>query len=573
MAKDLEKELKKLKKENKAFKKQLIVLAEDTRLMGDAISSGDLNSILDATKYSDEFSDICKNINGFNVTTKHVFADTISGLEALQNGQFDARITAQYQGDFDRVKQAANSTAEKLELLLKSYEDGYLEVQKGNVKERIDTANFEGDYLKLIAVVNNTLETVDKAFIDTIFGLESLLNGKFDARITTEYHGDFDVVKQAANGTAIKLSNLLESYNIQYKEIQAGNLEARISTDGFEAGYVELINVINSTLDITSSVFNDVKMAFNALENGKLDVRITNTYAGDFDNIKNTANNTAQKLENIINRVNSSVTEIASASNQVGSTSQTLSSGATQQASSLEETSAALEEMSGSVSESAKNAESTNKLAEEAAEMAASGGEAVSKTVAAMQEISNKISIIEDIAYQTNLIALNAAIEAARAGEHGKGFAVVAAEVRKLAKRSQVSAQEISATATASVKVSEQAGTLITNVVPKIEETAQLVQDISNAAKEQDVGISQINTAMNELDQLTQTNAASSQQLASASEQLSGQADSLEQMMNFFKVSETSVDSFEVALAPKPQKATNVQATDDELNLRDFDRY
>ena len=286
MAKDLEKELKKLKKENKAFKKQLIVLAEDTRLMGDAISSGDLNSILDATKYSDEFSDICKNINGFNVTTKHVFADTISGLEALQNGQFDARITTQYQGDFDRVKQVTNSTAERLELLLKSYEDGYLEVQKGNVKARIDTANFEGDYLKLIAVVNNTLETVDKAFIDTIFGLESLLNGKFDARITTEYHGDFDVVKQAANGTAIKLSNLLESYNIQYKEIQAGNLEARISTDGFEAGYVELINVINSTLDITSSVFNDVKMAFNALENGKLDVRITNTYAGDFDNIK-----------------------------------------------------------------------------------------------------------------------------------------------------------------------------------------------------------------------------------------------------------------------------------------------
>ncbi|MCD4667224.1 MAG: methyl-accepting chemotaxis protein, partial [Sulfurimonas sp.] len=255
-------------------------------------------------------------------------------------------------------------------------------------------------------------------------------------------------------------------------------------------------------------------------------------------------------------------------------TSQTLSSGATQQASSLEETSAALEEMSGSVSESAKNAQDTNELAESAAKMAIQGGEEVTKTVEAMRTISEKIGIIEDIVYQTNLLALNAAIEAARAGEHGKGFAVVAAEVRKLAKRSQVAAQEISTITTASVKVSETAGELISGLVPKIKETADLVQNISDSAKEQDIGISQINTAMTQLDQLTQSNASSSQELASASEELSGQTDSMVEMMNFFQMQEQKGAMIAAVQKSAPAAVTpQRQQSGGDLNLRDFDRY
>ena len=521
-----EKEFKKLKKENKKLKLQLDLLAQDTTHVREELVKGNLDVVLDVNKYSAEFATIIDNLNAFNITTKGAFADTVHGLNALQNGEFDARIETEYQGDFDVVKQAANNTATKLGLLLSNYQAGYAEIEKGNVKARVDDKGFENDYLKLIAVVNDTLETVDNAFTDTVYGLNALQNGEFDARIETEYQGDFDVVKQAANNTATKLGLLLSNYQAGYADVVAGKLSTRVDDTGFNGAYLQLVDVVNKTLE---------------------------------------------KFELIINEVNGSVQEISSASTQVNAASQSLSQGATEQASSLEETSAALEEMSGSIAESAKNAQKTNDLAEEASSMADEGGEAVTKTVAAMTLISEKISIIEDIVYQTNLLALNAAIEAARAGEHGKGFAVVAAEVRKLAKRSQIAAQEISTITNDSVKISERAGELIGSVVPKIEETAKLIKDIANSAKEQDIGLSQINTAMTQLDQVTQTNAASSQEMASASEELSGQANSLGEMISLYTVSKAQNSMMP---PPKANTQSNIQAQEGgALDLRDFDRF
>jgi methyl-accepting chemotaxis protein len=153
-----------------------------------------------------------------------------------------------------------------------------------------------------------------------------------------------------------------------------------------------------------------------------------------------------------------------------------------------------------------------------------------------MKQIAKKISIIDDIAYQTNLLALNAAIEAARAGEHGKGFAVVAAEVRKLAERSQVAAQEIGEVASSSVELAEKAGALLQAMVPSTGKTADLVEEIAAASQEQSSGVSQINSAMNQLSQLTQQNSASSEELAATSEEMSSQAQQLQEAMMFFKV-------------------------------------
>ena len=277
------------------------------------------------------------------------------------------------------------------------------------------------------------------------------------------------------------------------------------------------------------------------------------------------------KTNQLIATLNEGVSEISGVSDSLNNSSQSLSQSATQQASSLEETSAALEEMGGSVSESTKNAQKTNELAEEASSMAIEGGEAVTQTAEAMKTISDKISIIEDIVYQTNLLALNAAIEAARAGEHGKGFAVVAAEVRKLAKRSQIAAQEISEITTNSVEVSQKAGELINDVVPKIQETASLIKDIANAAKEQDIGLSQINTAMAEVDQVTQTNAASSQEIAEASEKLNEQTSSLVHMMQFFQTDAKSEHEVSSELAEK--RVRTEQTNQKSLDLRDFSRY
>jgi methyl-accepting chemotaxis protein len=246
------------------------------------------------------------------------------------------------------------------------------------------------------------------------------------------------------------------------------------------------------------------------------------------------------KLSSIVGEVRSAADNLSSASEEVSSTAQTMSQATSEQAASVEETSASVEEMSASVGQNAENAKVTESIASKAAQLAGEGGQAVGQTVTAMKSIANKISIIDDIAYQTNLLALNAAIEAARAGTHGRGFAVVAAEVRKLAERSQIAAQEISEVARNSVGLAEKAGSLLTEIVPGILRTSELVQEISAASDEQSSGATQINIAMTQLNQITQQNAASSEELAATAEEMSGQAEQLQELIGFFKVGPTA---------------------------------
>jgi methyl-accepting chemotaxis protein len=193
--------------------------------------------------------------------------------------------------------------------------------------------------------------------------------------------------------------------------------------------------------------------------------------------------------------------------------------------------------MSASITQTASNAGQTEQVALQGGRDAEESGAAVSQTVGAMTTIASKISIIEDIAYQTNLLALNAAIEAARAGEHGRGFAVVATEVRKLAERSQVAATEINELAEGSVGVAKQSGSRLADLVPAIRKTAQLVQEVAAASREQAAGVAQINRAMAQVDDVTQRNASAAEELASTAEELSAQAESLQQLVAIFRVS------------------------------------
>ncbi len=240
------------------------------------------------------------------------------------------------------------------------------------------------------------------------------------------------------------------------------------------------------------------------------------------------------KLSQIIGEVRTAADNLASASEEVSATAQSMSQATSEQAASVEETSASIEQMSASINQNTENAKVTDGMASKAAKEATDGGDSVQQTVQAMKKIAQRISIIDDIAYQTNLLALNAAIEAARAGEHGKGFAVVAAEVRKLAERSQVAAQEIGELSTSSVEMAERAGHLLDEMVPSINKTSDLVQEITAASEEQAAGVAQINTAMNQLNQVTQQNASSSEELAATAEEMSSQAEQLQQAMSFF---------------------------------------
>ena len=241
-------------------------------------------------------------------------------------------------------------------------------------------------------------------------------------------------------------------------------------------------------------------------------------------------------LVRVVSEVRSSANALSSASEEVNATAQSMSQASSEQAASVEETSASVEQMTASITQNTENAKVTDGMAVQAAMQASDSGSAVGQTVEAMKQIAKRIGIIDDIAYQTNLLALNAAIEAARAGEHGKGFAVVAGEVRKLAERSQIAAQEISEMSSSSLEVAEKAGGLLKEMVPAIKKTSELVQEIAAASEEQSSSVGQVNTAMVQLNQLTQQNASSSEELAATAEEMSGQAEQLQQLMAFFKV-------------------------------------
>ncbi len=293
------------------------------------------------------------------------------------------------------------------------------------------------------------------------------------------------------------------------------------------------------TRSITGPVYKGVDFA-KKIAQGDLTAEVDVHQKDELGILAQALRDMVAKLREIVGEVQSASDNVASGSEELSASSEQLSQGATEQAASVEEVSSSMEEMGANIRQNSENATQTEKIALKAAQDAEAGGKAVNQAVDAMKNIAEKISIVEEIARQTNLLALNAAIEAARAGEHGKGFAVVAAEVRKLAERSGTAAAEISELSSSTVSVADQAGQMLTKLVPDIQRTAELVQEISAASNEQNAGAEQINKALQQLDQVIQQNASASEEMASTSEELSSQAEQLQSSIAYFHLGATA---------------------------------
>jgi methyl-accepting chemotaxis protein len=443
--------------------------------------------------------------------------------------------------------------------------------KEGQLHERGRASQFTGMYREMVEGINEMLDAILLPIGEGNRILAQISSGKIDELIAATYKGDHEKMKVAVNNVALVTQTLQKEMARLIEASREGQLSDRGKPEQFQGAYAEIVRGVNAMLDAVVGPLNVSARYVEMISKGDIPPEITDTYNGDFNKIKDNLNvligamneitagaeqvangnltvvlkerspedKLMQALSAMVAGLTQTVGEIRTIAGEVAAAISTasveVSKGASSQAAAAEEASSSMEEMVSNIKQNADNAQQTDKIANKSARDAQESGKSVLEAVAAMKEIANKISIIEEIARQTNLLALNAAIEAARAGEHGKGFAVVAAEVRKLAERSQKAAAEINQLSGTTLRVSEKSGEQLEKLVPDIQRTAELVQEISAASKEQDTGAEQINKALQQLEQVIQQNASAAEEMASTTEELTGQSEQLVSALSFFK--------------------------------------
>jgi len=423
-------------------------------------------------------------------------------VDRISKGDIPPKITDVYNGDFNEIKNNLNQCVDAMNALVGDAGMLALAGVEGRLKTRADATKHQGDFRKVVQGVNDTLDAVIGPLNVAAGYIDRIGKGEVPPKITDEYNGDFNTIKNNINACVDGLQGLVEANNV-----------------------IQLM----SQNDFTS--------------------QIKGNYQGVFAELGKAINETITQMREALIQVQEGAMAIASASGEIAMGNQDLSSRTEEQAANLEETASGLEQITSNVNLTADNAQSANQEAVKARQVAQDGGTAVTQVIAAMESINESsakineiIGVVDEIAFQTNLLALNAAVEAARAGEQGRGFAVVAAEVRNLAKRSADAAKEIKVLIRESVtksmdgsKVAAHAGETIQEVVANVQRVTALVGEIAGATQEQSTGLIELNKAVVQMDEVTQQNAALVEEAAAAAETLDSQAHTLAEVVSRFK--------------------------------------
>ena len=557
-------------------------LVEEMDMLTESAVEGRLDTRGDAGKFQGDFARIVQGVNKTLDAVIEPLNVAAACVDRISKGDIPDAISEEYTGDFNAIKnnlnqciRAINGLVAETNMLTEAAVDGRLDI-------RGDTGKFEGDFARIVAGVNKTLDAVIAPLNMAANYVDRISKGDIPEPITEEYRGDFNTIKNNLNQCIDAINGLVFEANMLTEAAVEGRLDTRGDADKFQGDFARIVQGVNNTLDAVIEPLNMAARYVDRISKGDIPDAISEEYKGDFNEIKHNLNmlieamneitrlaeamadgnlnvevkerstedSLMQALNAMIQRLNNIVTDVKMAANNVASGSQAMSTGseemsqgATEQSAAAEQASSSMEQMASNIRQNADNAQQTEKIAVQAAKDAQESGLAVAQAVRAMQEIAKRIAIIEDITRQTRMLSLNATIEAAKAQEHGKGFAVVAAEVRALSERSQAAATEITGLAGSSVTTAEKAGEMLKQLVPDIQKTAELVQEISAASREQNTGAAQINRAIQQLDQVTQQNSATSEELAATSEELASQAEMLQSTVTFFNTIATEAET------------------------------